>query len=108
MTEEEIRAVFSKNMKTYREKQGLSQMTLANKAGLATNFINDIENGKKWISPATLSKISEALEIPPYKLFIEVDFDNKNCSKTVNQLCTELSNDFMDMVKKISVKYTAE
>ena len=86
MTEEEIRSILSKNMKTYREKRGLSQMALANKAGLATNFVNDIENGKKWISPSTLSKISEALGIAPYKLFLEIDFKNENC-QMISWIC---------------------
>ena len=105
MKEEDIRELFSKNLKFYRDKQGLSQMALALKAGLATNFVNDIENGKKWISPATLSKICEALEIQPYKLFVEVDLNNENCSGLLNQFCTELSNDLLDTIKSLSSKY---
>jgi hypothetical protein len=49
MKEEEIRKILSKNLRTYRNNLGLSQMDLAAKAGIATNFLNDIENGKKWI-----------------------------------------------------------
>lgn len=105
MTEDEIRAVFSKNLKTYREKKGFSQMSLALETGLATNFVSDIENGKKWISPATLSKICEALGISPYKLFIEVDFKNENCSAIINQFCSELTNDISETIKSLSEKY---
>ena len=50
MKEEEIRSTFAKNLKAYRKKQNLSQMELAAKAGITTNFVNDIENGKKqWL-----------------------------------------------------------
>ena len=105
MTEEEIRLVFSQNLKNLRAKKGLSQMALASKSSLATNFINDIENGKKWVSPATLSKLSEALDIPPYKLFIEIDFNNNDCNEFLNQFCTELSNDIVDTIKTVSERY---
>ena len=56
-------------------------MDLASKAGIATNFVNDIENEKKWISPATLAKICTALDIEPYKLFLEIDFENSSSNK---------------------------
>ena len=106
MTEENIRKVFSKNLRMLREKKGLSQMELASKSCLATNFINDIENGKKWISPATLSKLSEALEIPPYKFFVEIEFDDKLCSGVLGQFCAELSNDIIDTIKSVSSRYS--
>ena len=106
MTEEEIRKIFSRNLKSYRKNLGLSQMDLASKVGIATNFINDIENEKKWISISTLAKICTALDIEPYKLFIEVDFDNSGSNKLINQFCTELSNDFVEVLNKLSDKYT--
>lgn len=105
MKEEEIRRIFAKNLKAYRKKQNLSQMELAAKAGITTNFVNDIENGKKWISPSTLSKFCEVLEIEPYKLFLEVDFEDKSSSKIINQFCSELSNDFQNLLNSISDKY---
>lgn len=38
-------------------------------ADLTHNFINDIENGRKWVSPDTLAKLSNALKIEPYQFF---------------------------------------
>jgi len=105
MKEEEIRRIFAKNLKAYRKKQNLSQMELAAKAGITTNFVNDIENGKKWISPSTLAKFSEVLEIKPYKLFLEVDFEDKTSNQILNQFCSELSNDFQNLLNSISDKY---
>ncbi len=72
MNEEEIRALFGKNIKYLRKQQHLSQTQLAERANVALNFINDIENSKKWVSPATLSKLSIALNVHPYKFFIPV------------------------------------
>lgn len=42
MTEYEIRDVFSRNVRALREKKDLSQMALAEKSSLATNFINEV------------------------------------------------------------------
>lgn len=103
--EEEIRTIFAKNIKFYRKKLKLSQMELATKTGITTNFINDIENGKKWVSPGTLAKLCEVLEIEPYKLFLEVDFEEKSSNKIINQFCSELSNDILIMLNEISNKY---
>ena len=80
-------------------------MELAAKAGITTNFINDIENGKKWVSPATLAKLCEVLEIDPYKLFLEIDFEDKSSNKIINQFCSEFSNDILIMLNDISDKY---
>ena len=105
MTEKEIRDVFSQNIKLFREKKGLSQMALASKADLATNFINDIENGKKWISLATLSKLSEALEEMPYSFFVPIQFSSINSNEIINQFCTDLSNELLFTIKQVSEKY---
>ena len=104
MKEEEIRKIFSKNLKYYRKRLGLSQLELATKIGIATNFLNDIENEKKWISPSTLAKICTALDIEPYKLFLEIEFDSSS-NKIINQFCSELSNDLNAVINKISEKY---
>lgn len=106
MTEDEIRLVFARNLKSFREEKGLSQMALALKAEIATNFVNDIENCKKWISPATLSKLSNALGISPYKFFLPNQIYASDCNEVLNQFCIELSNNFLESVKSLSEKYS--
>ena len=68
MTEEELRVVFSANLKKYRKRVNWSQITLAKQAGTSVNFINDIEAGKKWASPATMVKIANVFNIEVYEL----------------------------------------
>ena len=62
--------------------------------------ICDIENGKKWVSPGTLAKLCEVLEIEPYKLFLEVDFEEKSsnkegvlCGRTTGNIIVEFVGD---------------
>ena len=108
MDEEEIRAMLSKKLKSFRAEKGLSQMALASKAEIATNFVNDIENGKKWISPSTLSKLSQALEISPYRFFLPVQPSVSDDNTVIQQFCTELSNQFIETVNTLAKKYTAK
>jgi len=65
-----IRNLFAKNLKRFRELLKISQLDLATASGLAHNFINDIENEKKFVSDETIAKLSKALKVEPYKFFL--------------------------------------
>jgi transcriptional regulator with XRE-family HTH domain len=65
-----VRNLFSKNLKRFRELLKISQMDLAAASGLAHNFINDIENEKKFVSDETIAKLARALNVEPYKFFL--------------------------------------
>ena len=69
MTEQELRGIFGKNIKRYRQSRNLSQANLAEKLDISDNFLCNIENGNRWISPQTLVKFASALNIEPYELF---------------------------------------
>ncbi len=58
----------------YRKKQGFTQDVLAEKAGISTNFLAQVEGtgSIRGISLETLFKLSEALQVPPSK-FLEDD-----------------------------------
>ena len=69
----ELRAIFGKNVKLYRNRRNWSQADLAEYANISINFLGDIERGKKWPHPDTLTKMADALEIKVYELFLEED-----------------------------------
>jgi transcriptional regulator with XRE-family HTH domain len=69
MTEQDLRGILSANIKRYRHNRGLSQADLAEKLDISVNFLCNIENSNKWISPQTLVKFAAALNIEPYELF---------------------------------------
>jgi len=69
MTEQELRGIFSRNIKRYRQSRNLSQADLAEKLDISVNFLCNIENGNRWISPQTLVKFASTLNIEPYELF---------------------------------------
>ncbi|MCL2044157.1 MAG: helix-turn-helix domain-containing protein [Treponema sp.] len=69
MEEQELRGILGNNIKRCRLKINLSQMSLAEKVDISTNFLSDIERCKAWISPKTLVKLAAVLNIEPYELF---------------------------------------
>jgi transcriptional regulator with XRE-family HTH domain len=66
----EVRLIFARNLRRLRERQNISQLELSSLTGLTHNFINDIENCKKWISPETLAKFATALQVQPFQFFL--------------------------------------
>ena len=69
MEEKELRAVFAENIKKFRNKRGWNQLLLAEKLGISSNFLSEIETGKGWVSPLTLVKLANVLEIDVFELF---------------------------------------
>ena len=62
--------LFGKNVKKYRIESNLSQEKLAELTGLHRTYISDIERGLRSISLNNIEKLSKALNVETYKLFI--------------------------------------
>ena len=67
----DIVRVFGSNLKRYRTALGLSQEAFAEKCGLHRTYISAIECYRRSIALENVQRIADALEIEPYKLFIE-------------------------------------
>ena len=67
----DILKIFGSNLRKYRKLKCLSQEKLAEIAGLHRTYISDIERFKRSISLENIQKISEALKIEAYKLFLK-------------------------------------
>jgi transcriptional regulator with XRE-family HTH domain len=64
-----LRELLAYNMKENRNKLGISQSQLAERAGLSTQYIAMIELTRKFPTPEILERIAFALEIDPPELF---------------------------------------
>jgi len=69
MTESELRAIVQTNIKRYRNYRKWTQAQLAEKVEISTNFLSDVENGKKWISLETMIKFASTFNVEPFELF---------------------------------------
>jgi transcriptional regulator with XRE-family HTH domain len=97
VTEDQIRALLGKNLRRLRVQQNMSQLNLSSRTGLAHNFINDIENGKKWASPKTLSKLISVLKVDVYQFFIP----DYRVDSPADDFFTVYLNDFSDSIQKM-------
>jgi len=76
MEEKELRFIFAENIKKFRNKRGWNQLLLAEKLEISSNFLSEIETGKGWVSPLTLVKLANVLEINVFELFIPHNIQN--------------------------------
>jgi transcriptional regulator with XRE-family HTH domain len=67
----EMMKIFVFNMKKYRKKGGLSQMKLAEILNTSTSYIGEIEINRKVPSMEMVEKIAKALNIEPFRLFVD-------------------------------------
>ncbi len=97
----DIQRILLTNIKKYRSRLNYSQMKLAELCGVSTSFIGEIEIGRKYPSARTLQGIIKALEVKPYKLFMDVDdlddFDKEGLlsdlkEKITHQIANEIDS----------------
>jgi len=64
-----IREILALNLKENRQKCGLTQEKLAEKAGISANYLSMVEVSKKFPTPEMLDRLANALEIETFQLF---------------------------------------
>ena len=60
-------------MRTHREREGLSQMELAARAGLHLNAVGSLERGARSPTLQTLLLLGRAMKIPASRLVSDVE-----------------------------------
>jgi len=65
-----LQQIFIANLKKFRKERGLSQMILSEKCDTTSNYIGQIEMGRRIPSFEKIEKIAAALEIPSHELFV--------------------------------------
>ena len=105
MTEADLRAIFSQNIRRLRNYRGLSQADFAEKVDISVPFLSDIENGKKWVSPATLVKIAEALNIETYELLKPDNIVPDNAVNIIEKYTADIHKIFGDTLNTIQNSY---
>ena len=89
--EANLRNLFSQNIKRYRQRKGWSQAKLAEKMEISTNYLSDIETKRGWVSPFSLVKLANALEVEVYELFMPQEEVSSDVMTTVNQCLDDFS-----------------
>jgi len=105
MTEHELRAILSQNIKRFRGYRNLSQAEFAEKIDISIPFLSDIENGKKWVSPITLVKIADALNIEVYELLKPENIIPDNAVNIIEKYTADIQKIFENNLHNIQNKY---
>jgi len=108
MKEQELRELMSINIKRFRSRRGWSQAKLAEKLNISTNFLSDIETTKGWVSPLTLVKLANALNIEVYELFKPENAISDTVTDVVNKLAQDLTVVLTESVEYARKQYTDE
>jgi len=78
---------------------------LAEKMGISTNFLADIETEKSWISSLTLTKLANILEIEVYDLFRSKKTLKDETKETIKSMMNDISVTIEHSLKQITIKY---
>jgi len=104
MTERELLKVLSENMKLYRKRYNWTQAELAEKINISTNFLSDIETGKKWASPIKLVKLANVFNIEVFELLKPADITPDN----VNIFIEKYTEDIHAAIFQVHNSYKAK
>lgn len=67
----DVRRILAENVRKQRKQLGMSQFQLAERCGISSSFVGEIETSKKYPSAETLAHLAQALGLAPYQLFLE-------------------------------------
>ena len=99
---DDLRKILSLNIKNHRKTLGLSQVKLAEQAGISANMIKDIEGCRTWVSDKTLIKLAHALKVDTYRLFVSSSTHDGVLDKTV---ITDLIQSIRKIRKEIDIDF---
>ena len=88
-------------MKAYRTELGYSQAKLAELVDTATNYIAQIENGKRFPTDTMLEKIALALQKSSYELFSVIHYEKKIKKDWQIQILTDIEDLIHSRISKI-------
>lgn len=100
---------FALNMKRYRKKRRISQMQLAEILETSTSYIGEIEINSRVPSMAMVEKIARALDIEPFRLFVdEKEHKGDNAQEAENYLECLTTKERKDLTQRIVKRVTRE
>ncbi len=95
-----ILQLLGNNLRLLRTKNNLSQLDLSTRTGLSNTFINNIENGKKWVSAETLSMLCETLHASPHEFFLDESVEGISTEYLYKNINTKMLVEIEEMVSR--------
>lgn len=95
-----IREILAQNIKFHRNRLGITQPELAERANLSTNFIGMIEQQRKFPAPEVLDRIAAALCIEVCELFSTSSSPQAELIKLHKEILVDLDRAIAEAVSK--------
>jgi transcriptional regulator with XRE-family HTH domain len=108
MTESQLRNIVRTNIRRYRDYRKWTQAEFAEKLDISINFLSDIENGKRWISPASMVKFASVLNIEPFELFKPADAPPPSFYSLLSKYNDEVVQIVSDSLKQVYTHYQVD
>lgn len=105
-----VKELLARNLRTHRNLHGLSQMRFAEKCGVSTAFIAEIEGARKYPSPKTIDRIVDVLGVKPYQLFLDVETSliETNSAVPLAQMLDMLQDKVNSSIDEIRSQYLSQ
>ena len=122
MEEKELRSILAGNIKKYRNRRGWSQLLLSEKIDISANYLSAVENSKGWVTPLTLVKLADVLDIDVFELFLPIapvistqnELETEKMKRFAKDLVlaleistSEANNSFKSTIEKVCKEYGA-
>jgi len=99
----DLKQVFIQNLRKFRNSSGLSQMKLAELCETTTNYIGEIEIGRRFPSLGLIERIGKVLSIEPYRFFIDDAAENlSELEQTIHLLAKLPEQQRLSVINRIS------
>jgi len=99
-----LKDVFSRKLRENRRKCGFTQEKLAELVGISTHYLAMLETARNFPTSDTLERLSAALEIPVYELFL-IEHSPR---EELEQLRQDIMNEINQTVNKAIKQSFAE
>jgi transcriptional regulator with XRE-family HTH domain len=94
-----LKEILAKNLRENRRKCGFSQEKLAEKAGISTQYLAMIEIARKFPTSEVLERLSEAMNIEVYELFLIEHSPRDELEKLRKGIIVEMKQTFGEVVE---------
>jgi transcriptional regulator with XRE-family HTH domain len=104
---DDLRVLFSRNLKRLRTLRGFSQQVLAEKADISVTYIGSIERCERWPHPDILVRLAEALGVEVRELFGPENPVVADISAITDKLTVDMAaliNSSLELLGKVSDK----
>ncbi len=98
MSIDELRTVYTANLKRLRTEKKFSQAEISEKVDITEKFYSDLETGRRWGSFETIVDLANAFGVEPYELFLPAGSVISHNERRTKDLMKRLRANFSELV----------